>query len=390
LPIPGLSSSATPWVVAGAAAIGVGVAGYLVYDHFFDFDPKDTGPVPDAIPNGPIVGGQPSYGRDRGKDLVGIDLQAGPQVAYSVPVEQLRAGEQLRSSMQLAVTNDVVSEEAAPGAIDWNGEHRYEVDAEARVIFADSPLATTGVELSRGTPFAVDPDTHHALDTQTAAYDVPRSLDGRSGYVNVVVDANVAGGVGPSETYTPERENMVDLGGRPLLTVDQGHGGIDLVRLPAAASTAQVAHSATGPVSTTSSVGGPSIVSGDHPKLVALSMPLGALSRNEILEAQASVGVSNLAALPTLAKGELVLGDSPTDTDGPEVAAGHGTNLAPGAQGQELRHVGAYRVKQSMDDAYLNYVVTSGYVGANSVDGGALQVLAGAGGIDLTRYSPGV
>jgi hypothetical protein len=334
--------------------------------------------------------------RDRDEDATSITLAGGPQVAYSVPVEDLQEGELLQVLSQLGATNDLTSESPAPGSTIYGGLIRYPVDLHPRIVFGKNPDSTRGVELVDGRKHTLSPDEHHGVYVDDGRIKIGKELAGKDGYINLVVDAGVRGGSGPERSsWLPGMEEQP---GVPSLDIDDGHGGLDVLRIPAegpGAAGYAVQKLSGDPVKRAHRIAGPADgVGGDqpHPKTAVVSLPLGALRRGEIIDARASAAVNNLAPQPTLAAGELLITDSPSSTEAiagwAKVTESHGTNIAPGDDGYVIERQGALKIRKNVPEAYLNLAVSSGYVGATMVPGGALELRPGSGGIQATRYTP--
>jgi len=346
--------------------------------------PSYTSPVP------PVA--TPS---SRDEQVRGVGLGGQQTVVYSVSLKNLYAGEKIHVLSELGVTNDVASRTSSPGSINWNGEHRYNVGLNGKLILAGTADATHGTMITNAQGTQVSPNNHHGLYVQNGTIVVGNRLDGRDAHINLVAAAHIVGADGavPHDTYTPHRPNMVNLHGKAQLTVDKGSGGVDVVRV----ATGSPNHNGytrrqqtSRPALHSQRVEGPAHVgSAPHPKVVALSMPLGHVKRNEILKTKATVRVKNRAAIPTLAGGQLILTNSPASTDGTSVSHRHGTNIGAQQDNFGLTHEGVARAHREYQHAYLNYVLYSGGPGSfRFPHNGALEVRKGEGAIHVTRYVP--
>ena len=315
------------------------------------------------------------------RDITGIDLRDGDTVIHSTKLTDLHAGEKLDLRSELGVTNDLSSSSAQPGSRSFNGENRFDVQMQGSVVLAESPDATKGQRLLRGDSYVISPENHHGFYNQSGTFTVPKELDGKTVYLNTVAHAELedAPGTIPENLYNRERANMVDLGGQPILTVDEGHNGLDVVRHAPDAPAGERMH-AGGP-DETFAIRGPESDTAKHPLASVMSIPLGRVEAGEVIDAQAWVKGYNPTSKPSLLSGEVILADSPGATEGASVSEHGGTNIPVGETGV-IHHNGAIVVRNDMDSAYLNFVSGSGG------GGDLINVLKGQGEMNAVRYRP--
>src|SRR5262249_36943730 len=100
----------------------------------------------------------------------------------SVPLGNVKAGETIEALSEVEVTNDVVTKD------DQGTNVYHDVGAYLTLILADSPTATTGIELAEAQGNFVTPQMHHWTFEKSAGFTATQNLSGR--YLNLVMWAN--------------------------------------------------------------------------------------------------------------------------------------------------------------------------------------------------------
>lgn len=121
-----------------------------------------------------------------------IPITGTPVVAQSIRLDNLKAGEILDVSQEIAVTNDV----------------GRAVTTSAAIILAGSPTQTSGTVIAPSNGLTITPSMHHWVFAKSGNLNITQAAGAR--YVNVVLTAE------PS--------------GAGLLRVDQGLGYLNVVR----------------------------------------------------------------------------------------------------------------------------------------------------------------
>ena len=107
-----------------------------------------------------------------------LRLQNKKFAVRSVPLGTIKAGETIKALAEAEVTNDLVTKSG-----DENVFH--DVGAEATLVIATSPTATTGIEVAESQGTYVTPQVHHWTFEKSGSFTATQNYSGR--YLNLVM-----------------------------------------------------------------------------------------------------------------------------------------------------------------------------------------------------------
>ena len=206
----------------------------------------------------------------------------------SIPLGDIRAGETIKALSEVEVTNDLVTKDAS-------GNNRYhDVRTGLALVIADSPDATSGIEVAEAQSTYVTPEVHHWTFEQSGSYAAHADLD--DAYLNLVMWASMP--QPPSECWTfprstlPSPQQPRDCG----MDVNYNRGHLSAFRsgVPAVAPVGAKPYSSqqfSGPsLPEASPADAPITYSGEPAQLiVALSRPVGTLKTGDIITAHSEL-----------------------------------------------------------------------------------------------------
>jgi hypothetical protein len=378
-----------PVLIAGAVT-AVGVAGLAATGAFGGDDAatsEGSGPTDDARKGAGRRTDVRTVDSKGQNGLIGLDLRQGDTVVHSVKLEDVRAGERFDVMSELGVTNDLASYTDQPGAKYDNrfGKYRFDVNLDGRVVLADKPGATEGQVIADGGTERVSRENHHDFYTQDGTFTAPDEMHGKDMYVNLVASAEPADAKHiPQNLHNIDRPNMVDLGGKPLLTIDEGHNRTEVVRRPPGSPDPKT-YDGSAPSRDFIITNAPTPYS-PHEKFVVMSQKVGPLEKGDVIVADGTIHGENRVPAHTLIGGHIELGSSPKELDARQITQHGGFNIPAGVKTGELRHVGAYKVENDAERAWVNYVAMTA-AGGGYQD--ALRVLKDRGGMTVQHYRNG-
>jgi hypothetical protein len=208
----------------------------------------------------------------------------------SVPLGAVKAGETVEALSEVEVTNDVITK-------DQQGTNIvHDVGAYLTLILADSPTATTGVELAEAQGNFVTPQMHHWTFEKSASYTATQNLSGR--YLNLVMWANSPEDLTSCWTF-PRSSYPNPQQPRPCgMDVAYNRGHLSVFRsgpsgtAPADATPFSLEQFSGQSIPETQPADVPTSYPGQSPQLiVAMARPIGALTSGDILAVHSELEV---------------------------------------------------------------------------------------------------
>jgi hypothetical protein len=206
----------------------------------------------------------------------------------SVPLGDLSAGEKVKALSEVEVTNDLVSK-------DEQGTNLYHtVLGGLALVIADSPEATSGIEIAEAQSSYVTPEVHHWTFEKSATFTAPTDLSGK--YVNLVMWASMPDP--PDQCWTfprasqPSPQQPRDCG----LDVNYNRGHLSVLRFapaaiaPAGATPFSVADTSGTSLPEASPADVPITYAGEAAQfIVGLSRPVGSLEDGDVITAHSEL-----------------------------------------------------------------------------------------------------
>jgi hypothetical protein len=228
-----------------------------------------------------IVNGQP-------RPATLLRLQNQKFTVRSVALGDIRAGETIKALSEVEITNDLVTKDA-----DGNNVY-HDVAVEATLVIANSPTATTGIEVAEAQGNYVTPQVHHWTFEKSGTFQATQAYSGR--YLNLVMWAYSPENLTECWTFPrsslPSPQEPRDCG--VDVYYDRGHlsvlrSGVSTVTPSGATpfSTQQFSGQSLPEASPTDAP----ITYGGQPAqpIVAISRPVGTLKAGDILTAQSEL-----------------------------------------------------------------------------------------------------
>jgi hypothetical protein len=294
----------------------------------------------------------------------------------SVPLGAVKAGETIEALSEIEVTNDLVTKDAG-------GTNVYhDVAAHLTLVVADSPTATSGIEVAETQSTTVTPEVHHWTFEKSGSFEASEDLSGR--YLNLVMWAHSPEDV--SDCWTFPRSSLPDPQ-QPRacgldVNYDRGHLSVLRTGTPGVAPPGAVPFSLEDfsgqSVPETQPADIPTTYSGDPAQLiVAMARPIGDLDVGDILaihselqvdardvvrsDVNCNIGVQTM----------LFIGPSPTSLSGAVPIGTEGGNNMTGRGGHPIKTleqgvVPSSATYQAAQDASAQYVLLRAWTIGNS------------------------
>ena len=249
----------------------------------------------------------------------------GPRlVVRSVPLGQIKAGETIKAFSEVEVTNDLVTK--APN--DPSGTDVFhDIAAAAQLIVADSPTATTGIEVSEDQGNYVTPEMHHWVFQKSGSYTATQTLSGR--HLNVVMWAYSSQPLTDCWTFPRASYPSPQVPRQCGMDVFYNHGHLSVLRdstlsaAPAGAWPFSAQQFSGGSVPEASPPDVPVTYAGQPAEyIVALSRPIGTLKAGDVLTARSELQVDardvvrSSTACNVMVASQLYLSPSPDSLTG--------------------------------------------------------------------------
>jgi hypothetical protein len=270
-----------------------------------------------------------------------LRLQNRKFTVRSVPLGTIRAGETIKALAEAEVTNELVTKSG-----DENVFH--DVGAEATLVIATSPTATTGIEVAESQGSYVTPQVHHWTFEKSGTFTATQSLSGR--YLNLVMWAYSPENL--TKCWTFPRASLPDPQQPRPCGMDVWYNRGHLSVLRDAPSTAPPSGAAPFSSQQFSGQSLPEASPSDAPityngqpaqYIVALARPVGSLKQGDILTAHSELQVdarnvvrSNVSCNVMVAS-RLYLSPSPSSLDGAVLIGNEAGNNFSGRGARQVK-----------------------------------------------------